>query len=264
MHNNAAPSIGCLCITRNSVFQLERAIQCFYAQDYPNKALLVIYESDHAERYKTVVSRHKDKVEFIEIPSIPKRLLGELRNIAIDSCVEEYICQWDDDDWYASSRLSTQMNVLKANFKPACMLGYWIVYDSLEMRAYLSPFKFWEGSILCKRSILSENFRYGNLARGEDTVLLKSLLFENMLVPVISPALYIYVFHGGNTWGRDHFKRFFDTGKRLSDEYSLLVSRILSREVSVIEGSTLLHSQHMMSEIEYRFEMSDPYTFKFL
>ena len=256
------PLISCLCITHNSVPQLERAINCFYAQTYPNKELLILYEDDNAGNIAYLKEKYVTDISFIEVPSNPKLPLGDLRNIAVEQCNGEYFCQWDDDDWYSSNRLEVQMEALQQSCKPATMLLYWLMFDSVTKCAYLSPFRLWEGSILCQKSVISTECNYASLVKGEDTLLLEKLLNNNSVFPVIHPCVYIYVFHGQNTWDHDHFNIFYKKGKQLSAKASQLIDDILNSRYSIEEGTALLHSPAFLEEIDFRFELVDRYSLR--
>lgn len=40
------PLVSCLCVTRHKPQKLRRAVACFIAQSYPNKELVIVYETD--------------------------------------------------------------------------------------------------------------------------------------------------------------------------------------------------------------------------
>ncbi|KAB2835022.1 MAG: hypothetical protein F9K51_00895, partial [Candidatus Dadabacteria bacterium] len=46
---SSSPLISCLCITRGRTKLLGRAVQSFRDQTYPNKELVLLYESGDAE-----------------------------------------------------------------------------------------------------------------------------------------------------------------------------------------------------------------------
>ena len=48
---------------------------------------------------------------------------------------------------------------------------------------------------------------YADRARGEDTPVIRALLDEGRVVAIDQPGLYVYVYHGANTWDRGHFER---------------------------------------------------------
>lgn len=256
------PLISCLCVSHNSIKQLQHAVDCFEAQTYPNKELMVLYESDNAAVRQFAEQYPSGQVYFLEVPAEPKLTLGELRNISVDKCNGEYFCQWDDDDWYASNRLQVQMEALRQSCKPACMLLYWLMYDCVNKVAYLSPFRLWEGSILCKKSIITPLCNYASLEKGEDTILLGHLLDNSIIYPIINPTVYIYVFHGNNTWDHGHFNVYYKRGKQLSEEASRLVGDIVDGQYSVAESTALLKKASFMQEIDFRFELVDRYSLR--
>src|SRR5688572_4791529 len=94
------PLISCLCVTRGKPDKLVRAIECFDAQNYPNRELLVLCEEDDAATRQAVdqLVHSGAAIEKLVVGVSPKRSLGELRNLAVRHCRGEYFCQWDDDD----------------------------------------------------------------------------------------------------------------------------------------------------------------------
>jgi glycosyltransferase involved in cell wall biosynthesis len=254
------PLISCLCITRNSINLLQRAINCFKAQTYPVREMVIIYESDdlHIKNYLETVS--DDNIFYYEVPSSPKLPLGTLRNISVEKCSGTYFCQWDDDDWYAANRLEAQYEAIVKNCKAASMLSYWLMFDSHTHSAYLSSFRLWEGSILCLKSVIDDEVKYASLEKSEDTAVLKQLIQGNYIFPVIKPNLYIYVFHGNNTWNYDHFNIFYRKSLRLSPAASDLIGDILEEKYSVEHATLLLNESEFLKEIVYRYNFLDNYS----
>lgn len=245
-----SPLISCLCVTRKKVDLLERAIKCFEAQSYCRKELLVVYEDDDDQTRAVVHNYKSDRVNFLEVQSSPKMTLGSIRNLAIELCNGEYFCQWDDDDWYHNQRLEIQMECLKNSCKPASILVHWILFNSLDGRAYMSYPHPWEGSILCEKKI-HKSIQYANLEKGEDSYFINSLIKRNLLVPIVKPTLYIYIYHGKNTWDYSHFESIFDSSTELSLQCSLLVKDILNGKYTNDESSKILFSELFLKEINY-------------
>ena len=222
------PLISCLCVTRNRVRLLKRAVSLFQAQTYPNRELLIVYESDDGRTRAHVEKMDTPGIFFLEVPAVPKLTLGELRNLAIEKCGGDYFCQWDDDDWHHPRRLEQQMRVIETSRMPASILLQWLVFDTASDRAYLSNRRPWEGSLLCRKSILAiHDIRYKDTAIAEDTQVIK-LLFKNHLVfPMIFPTLYIYIYHGENVWDAEHWENIYSAGRQLSIQSSRLIKNIL-------------------------------------
>jgi glycosyltransferase involved in cell wall biosynthesis len=239
--NNRNPLISCICITKDKPDLLMRAITCFEGQTYSNKELIVLYESNDTltdSFFKKNTFNPMIKVVVVE--SLPKKKLGELRNLAIRIATGEYICQWDDDDWYHARRLENQYDFIRSSDFKGSILNQWIVYDCESKNAYLSNCRLWEGSILCKKDILMLK-EYDNLSLGEDTPVITYLSAHNYLKTMEGHAhLYIYVRHGKNTWGTEYWKTLFEWSTKLSSEESLTITKIVNQEFPLRTASSLL------------------------
>jgi hypothetical protein len=101
------PLVTCLCPTMSGREDfLERALECFWSQDYPNKEFLVIGDG-YWKRYLgiSVFSSHE------QIPD----LLGKKRNFGVSRAFGEIICHFDDDDFSSPGRISDQVEHLRAH-----------------------------------------------------------------------------------------------------------------------------------------------------
>ncbi|HVY55619.1 MAG TPA: glycosyltransferase family A protein [Thermodesulfobacteriota bacterium] len=235
-----APLISCLCITRGRTKLLGRAVQSFRDQTYPNKELVLLYESGDGETAEYIRTLEDLDLKLVEIPSSEEFNLGRLRNRSIRECRGEYFCQWDDDDWSHRDRLSFQMGVIKASGMPACLLFHWLMYDDRTGKAYLSNRRPWEGSLLCRKSLLGGDLIYEEIARHEDTRLVTELFRRSLVFPVMMPKLYIYVYHGGNLCTREHWEKIFRASTELSAESTSIIRGILEGSYSGEEASRLL------------------------
>jgi glycosyltransferase involved in cell wall biosynthesis len=245
------PMISCLCITRNRVMQLRRVIDNFLNQTYPNKELVILFESDDHSTGKLAMTIKEHNVRWHELPSTPKMSLGNLRNLSIELSAGDYFCQWDDDDWYHCERLEMQMNCLLENHKSACLLAYWLIYDSVEEAAYLSHLEPWAGSILCSKGVISETNRYPDLSRHEDSHFIWNCLTLKQFAPLVMPSLYIYVFHGRNTFEREHFQRLFIKSQVLPSHVSSLFKNIFDNTISYADACQLLRENHFLRELDF-------------
>ncbi|MBC9913414.1 glycosyltransferase family 2 protein [Chitinophaga varians] len=235
------PVISCVCITRAKPAMLQRAITCFQTQSYPEKELIVVYEEDDAATADFVRQYVPDSnIRFISISIHPKQTLGELRNIGIREASGTFICQWDDDDWYHQERLTRQYQALLSHQRDGAVLTEWIVFDATQQQAYISNTRIWEGSILCKKEILQQK-PYESRKAGEDTATVEYLTANNHLHPLSqSPGLYIYIYHGGNTWHHQHWSYIFACSHRLNNEHTTTICEILNGEHSISHASQLL------------------------
>jgi glycosyltransferase involved in cell wall biosynthesis len=245
------PSICCICLTGYREAFLRRAIKCFLSQTYRNKTLLIVYPAGDSKSRRLIQEYAGSGIRSLELKNGHGMLLGELRNYAIANCNADYFCQWDDDDWSHSQRLEQQMNAIQHNFKSASILGHWLLYNNFTKSAYVSYYGAWAGSILCKTDLINPDVCYPALNTKEDSEFVKKLFKINCLMPVISASMYIYIFHGKNTWQPSHFDHFFKFSKPLSRETSEIVTAILNGDLSNEEGSAILISEKVQKEIDY-------------
>lgn len=249
---NPLPLVSCLCVTRNRVSRLKRAIDCFNCQTYPNRELLIICEDNDKATLDYLSQLNSPDIKQILIETSPKKKLGELRNIAIEKADGEYFCQWDDDDWYHCERIERQITAAIKNFHPGSILTNWMMYDEQNKQAYFSWIRWWEGSILYKKDILiNKEIRYPSIEKSEDTVFVQDLVNKSRILPLVSPPIYIYTCHGENTWERDKFEHHFRLSQKLSVKTSAIVRKILDGEYSNQEGSRLLFSPAILEEINF-------------
>ena len=73
--NNQLPLISCICVTREKPSLLKRAIDCFLAQTYPNKELVILYEDDDYATEELVGAGFPDNssIRLSKVPAYPKK-----------------------------------------------------------------------------------------------------------------------------------------------------------------------------------------------
>lgn len=232
------PLISCICVTRGKPLFLERAIRCFVSQTYANKQLVILFEDDDPETAAFLKTLPPDPA--FKIVEAQRSTLGQLRNMAIQAADGDFVCQWDDDDWFHAARLEYLYAVSVASGRPGVVMMRWILFDATSGRGYTSHLRLWEGSILCRKNILPAE-GYENKSIGEDTSLIKGLFDDDLLYPLTqAPHLYVYVYHGGNTWNAAHWAPIFAASTRLPEETNRELAGILDQRYDPVEGSLLL------------------------
>ena len=218
--------VSCLCVTRDRVPLLRRAVHCFLSQTYRYRELIVVYEADDLNTREYLHSLCEPSIFAIEAPSSPRTRLGSLRNLSVQAAHGRYVAQWDDDDWYAPERLAVQMVAIQQSSKPACVLSRWTIFDAQTSRACLSNARTWEGSLVADRAFLPP---YADESKAEDTPVIATLLDAERLVTIDRPDLYVYVYHGQNTWDRAHWERnVLQFGSMLDEKTTDLVKGLLN------------------------------------
>jgi glycosyltransferase involved in cell wall biosynthesis len=226
----AALKVSCLMVTRDRVALAKRAIRCFADQTHANRELVVVCDGEPRVRgglERCAAALGLDNVRFIREPR-PDMTLGALRNLAMAQASGDIVCQWDDDDCYHPDRIRAQLAHMLANGGRACFLTdqlhyreddnsvRWIDWTMgvTRFRDHLIP-----GTLMMFRD---EQFCYPETGpearRGEDSVLLNALC-DSVAVSAAKDLghLYLYTYHGRNTFGRDHHSRMAAFGRPISD-----------------------------------------------
>jgi len=247
------PLVSCLCVSSNRPKFLKNTIQSFLAQKYECKELIIV-SSDTNEAYSQIIESHHSSntsIKYFPLDGSRKLTLGELRNFSISKATGDFMCNWDDDDWSHEKRLEIQVRQAVRNSKKASVLAYCLIHDAINNRSYLSRPFFHPATILFHRCLIDKQTLYPSQNLQEDLEFFLKLNAKNAVMPIIDPSLYVYVFHGGNTWNSSHFTRFFNRSQPLSDKTSQLIKTIVSFEVSVDKASRLLHTSEFLAELDY-------------
>jgi glycosyltransferase involved in cell wall biosynthesis len=229
------PLISCVCVSKNRPDFLKKAISYFQNQTYPHKELIIVHEVDNETAKEA--DFHSDNITTIRTSPADNLTLGERRNLSVRASKGDYICVWDDDDWYHNKRLEIQMANLLKSMKPANILSRLILYDATYEQAYLSSERTWEGSLLCRTDLFSDNIKYTHVNSGEDNDLVVKLVKRDFVHSTYAPYLYTYIIHGNNTCDTDHFQQLFNAGHAFDSASSLLIKKIITGSYSHQQGS---------------------------
>ena len=204
-------TISCLMVTEGRFPLARRAMDCYFAQGYPDKELVIVTcgskeYKDNLTEYASACGRAD--VLVIHVPSrVP---LGEMRNIAIESASGPFVCQWDDDDLSHPQRLALQVNFLIKTQCEASVIG-----ENLHLFTDTGLIYWcnWAGSsrhighpatLLARKAALP---RYNKcLNRREDSAMQHQLIASGAGVSVIRghAELFLYTWHGTNVFQRMH------------------------------------------------------------
>jgi glycosyltransferase involved in cell wall biosynthesis len=200
----AHPLVSCLCLTRGRVPLLKRAVSCFLGQTYQPRELVVVVQADDGESRDYLAALEAPSVRFVEVPASPRLSTGSLRNTSLQAARGHYVAIWDDDDWHGPTRLAEQIDAILRNRGEACVLWRLILYDTVTRSAFRSAARTWEGTLVAERSAMPA---YPDQQRGSDTPVITRLGNGGKLVVLERPELYVYVYHGANTWNRSHWEQ---------------------------------------------------------
>ena len=206
--HGSQPLVSCLMVTANRSDIARVAIECFSEQTWLKKELVIL--DDGEEDYSELIASFDcaDLVRYIKLaPANPRLSQGELRNLSNEEARGEWCVQWDDDEWYHPDRLAIQLNAAVQADVGASALKWTLMHvkddsdQSLTFRGdsgIATP-----GTLLFRKG----DVRYPHLARNEDGIFLRDVKDNHGLVVLDEnhSHLFVRVFHGSNTWEKDHF-----------------------------------------------------------
>lgn len=102
-----------MCLTKGRRQWLASAVECFLAQTYEHRCMLIV--ADEPADFEGIVPVDPR----IRVELAPTRITGLKRNLACDLVRTELIAHIDDDDWYGPNRLTDQITRLLDSGKSA-------------------------------------------------------------------------------------------------------------------------------------------------
>jgi glycosyltransferase involved in cell wall biosynthesis len=194
-----APLVSCIMPTRNRRELVRASIRLFQRQDYAHRELVVV--DDGEERVADLIPKD-DRCRYIELAS--HETIGAKRNLACSEARGSLIAHWDDDDWYPSTRLSTQV----AGRGDADLCGSSRLYfrDDGSRRGweyrYGGPGPWVAGTtFLYTREFWSRN-PFADRTVGEDAEFFWRTTARKV-IDLADPRLCVATIHPGNTFPRE-------------------------------------------------------------
>jgi len=234
------PKISCLMVTTGRVDCLQRSVGCYLSQTYPNKELIVV--SQGSDEVNHEIGQYLDGLQRSDIlfeTAPPHLTLGAMRNVSCELARGPVLCQWDDDDLYHPRRLFDQYQALRTHrSNAASAFGSFLKYFQHIQEIYWCDWS-GEGCESCRLLPGSVMFykryfqKYQSLlypVQGEqchveeDLNVLEKLLKCGRVVPVMGGHMYVYMFHGENTYNLAHHQLALDisSGKRVLSQEELM------------------------------------------
>lgn len=214
MATNELPLISCIMPTTPARSRFRwAAIRGFLAQDYPRKELIVVDEDAWPAK------RHEFAgVRVLFVRADQPLSIGAKRNLAVAQAGGQIICHWDDDDEYASDRLSRQAAPILAGEADITGMPLELVRDltrencepqtwrcSPRLADALFALGVHGGTLMYRRALWCATAAFENSSSGEDGGFLRLLLARGArLVAVPNNGSFIYVRHDpANRWPLD-------------------------------------------------------------
>lgn len=195
------PLVSCLMVTRERPLLAQLAINCFQRQSYAERELIIVDDAADDELARWLAENPDPRIRYVRLAD-EGRSLGELRTLALQEARGDYIAQWDDDDLSAPLRLELQMAALSLFAAEACMLARQLLWIPAMGSLAKSTYRLWEGSAVLPRALISG---FPALRIGEDTAVVEQIAANERVVLLDMPELYLYTFHGRNTFDENHW-----------------------------------------------------------
>jgi glycosyltransferase involved in cell wall biosynthesis len=197
-----APLVSCVMPTHARPDLALKSISYFQRQDYAACELIVVDDGPQdLEPHIPVDAR----IRYVRVT--PPQSLGAMRNLGCELALGSIIAQWDDDDWYASSRLRMQVQPLLNDEADICGLRvgtffdlenwkFWRCTETLNQRLFLRGVH--DGTLVYFRWCWSDIANYRD-ARFCDSVFLEEILQSGARLCMLPDHdLFLYLRHGHN------------------------------------------------------------------
>jgi glycosyltransferase involved in cell wall biosynthesis len=201
--------VSCLMVTYDRPEQFKNSFACFCDQDYDPKELIVVTAGSAAYQayIRDQIAGRRD-VRCVVLPSPAP--LGTLRNISVSHARGRLVCQWDDDDLHHPRRLSAQIGAMRMTGARVSFLADYLHYFAEAKQLY------WcdctrsarhvglPGTLLAYKDAVPQYD--DSLTRDEDAGMEFQLIEAGTPTVVLNGAgyLYMYVYHGRNTFDKEH------------------------------------------------------------
>lgn len=192
------PMISCILPTANRREFIPQALALFAAQDYPNTELIIV--DDGEDSVADLIPAQAN----IRYQRLPQRLtIGAKRNLACELANGEFIAHWDDDDWYAPTRLSYQLAQLQASGAMICGLDRVLFHEPQAGQAWEYRYppneKPWAyGATLLYRRDWWQQHPFADVMIGEDNRFVWQASAQQLL-RLAEVSWYVGLVHEHNT-----------------------------------------------------------------
>jgi glycosyltransferase involved in cell wall biosynthesis len=190
--------------TGNRKWYVNKAIELFNAQDYPNKELIIVYN------HPSDIPDELMQAENIQWLKTETTSIGSKRNAGCSYARGSIIAQWDDDDIYHPTRLSVQAAPIIAGIADITALQHMLFYEhdtgktwscTPELFATLFAKQVAGGTLVYQKKIWDRLARYQPINLREDAEFLIDAIHKGArLKPIQGKGIFIYRRHSRNTW----------------------------------------------------------------
>jgi hypothetical protein len=191
-----APLASCIMPTFNRRAFVPRALRSFLCQDYMRRELIVVDDGTDAIEDLLPVD---PRVRYFRLGE--RQNVGAKRNFACQHARGTFVLHWDDDEWYAPSRIRVQVNALRNS--PARVSGTSVAffYNENSDRAFRYSLgghgAGWMGALAYPLAVWKER-PFDCVAIAEDVRFI-SRVPVSLRLDLRDPSLYVASIHSSNT-----------------------------------------------------------------
>jgi len=219
-------------VSKGKLHPAKWAIDSFLKQTYDQKELIIVVDDPGSKVIRHVQALRANNIRLYVLDG-PRRPLGVLRNISVALANGPVVCQWDDDDLYHPERLAVSFRALTESQREAVLLSRWTVWipdSEILVRSYERP---WEGSMMAHKRALPP---YPALSMHEDKQLVDQMMLAKSVALFEHEHLYVYVYHGDNSFPRPHFVAIANASDAYSDYRGTLAELATFAPISEYEN----------------------------
>jgi len=199
------PLVSCIMPTHNRRAFMTLALERFHEQTWPNRELIVV--DDGTDAIEDLV-RSGPSMRYIRLER--RASIGAKRNLAVNEARGEIIAHWDDDDWYARTRLAMQAApILRGEADVTALVArhlfeaerekFWTITPELHRTMFVGDVS--GGTLMYRRAIWAAGIRYPPANLAEDASFLRRAMHHgNRLARIDEEGAYVYVRHGMTSW----------------------------------------------------------------
>jgi glycosyltransferase involved in cell wall biosynthesis len=170
------------------------AIDCFLAQDYPRKELVILDDGVSP----TSVPSHPD-IRYFRHTGL-HLTIGAKRNAVNELTLGSIICNWDDDDWSGPSRVATQVERIRTSGKAFSGLDdlYFLERDGTACK--MERCHGGAGTTQCYTRAFWEAHQFPDIPSTEDVHFCQSAEAEEQVDLISGLGLVVVHRHALNIW----------------------------------------------------------------
>jgi hypothetical protein len=201
--------------TYNRPALVQHAIGMIRQQTHQNIQIVIV--DDSTENLQGGNCSAPD-IKYIRLKS--KFSMGAKHDIALDAADGEWICHWDDDDWFARDRVERQLAFMAAEKAQVCGIGrdlvlstdgaWWRIVKPVGDKSWIGNghgralYDFHDGTAIFRKDAIPSSASYGDYQISQKEVFLNSLLRSGAKwCRLENDGKFVYIRHALNTWRFD-------------------------------------------------------------